>query len=414
MKHLSHAPLAFALTASTCSLAAPAQTARAQNSSPREMNTVVGRPQVVARFYGPMLTGVTVSHSGRIFINFPRWGDKVPFTVAEVRNGRAVAYPNREINFFAPDGERAPASLDTSAQAVARRRSSFVSVQSVVVDPLDRLWILDTGSIKLGPTAAGGPKLIGVDLNTNRIFKTIVFPTDVALKTTYLNDIRFDLRNVGASGNGGYAFITDSSGMGPNAIIVVDLATGRARRRLNKHPSVEAEPKFVPTVENEPLYQKPKGQQPKFLGLGSDGIAITPTRLFYCPLASRRLYSASLEALERGSDEAVRNSVIDHGTKGASDGMESDDKGRIYAGNYEQNSIAVREPGGLYRTLVRGPQILWPDTLSVARDGYLYFTANQLNRQPDYHSGVDLRQKPYSIMRVKIDGGPVLLRDRGF
>lgn len=26
-------------------------------------------------------TGVTVSHQDRIFINFPRWGDSVPFTV---------------------------------------------------------------------------------------------------------------------------------------------------------------------------------------------------------------------------------------------------------------------------------------------------------------------------------------------
>ena len=399
---------AFVLATSTCVLAAP-HAALAQ-SLPREKNTIVGRPEVVARFYGPMLTGVTVSRAGRIFINFPRWGDKVPFTVAEVVNGRAVPFPNRQVNVFAPEGQRAQAAINTSDRAVTQRRDSFVSVQSVVVDPLDRLWILDTGSIKFGPTAPGGPKLVCVDLKTNRVTRTITFLPSVALSTSYLNDIRFDLRSANARGEGGYAFITDSSGTGPNAIIVVDLASGEARRRLERHRSVEAEPKFVPTVENQPLYQKPRGQKPKFVGIGADGIAITRDRLFYCPLASRRLYSASLQALKTGSDEELRRSVIDHGTKGASDGMESDDAGRIYAGNYEQNSILVREPSGLYRTLVRGPQILWPDTLSVARNGYLYFTANQLNRQADYHSGVDLRQKPYSIMRVKINGGPVLLR----
>lgn len=31
-----------------------------------------------------MPTGVTVSHSGRIFVNFPQWGDDVTATVAEV------------------------------------------------------------------------------------------------------------------------------------------------------------------------------------------------------------------------------------------------------------------------------------------------------------------------------------------
>ena len=31
--------------------------------------------------------------------------------------------------------------------------------------------------------------------------------------------------------------------------------------------------------------------------------------------------------------------------------------------------------------------MLWPDTMSLAGDGYLYFTANQLHRQPSYHNG---------------------------
>ena len=35
----------------------------------------VGKLETVALFHGPMPTGVTVSHQGRIFVNFPRWGD---------------------------------------------------------------------------------------------------------------------------------------------------------------------------------------------------------------------------------------------------------------------------------------------------------------------------------------------------
>lgn len=48
----------------------------------------VGEIEPVAVFNGPMLTGVTVSQSGRIFVNFPKWGDRVEYTVAEVRNGQ--------------------------------------------------------------------------------------------------------------------------------------------------------------------------------------------------------------------------------------------------------------------------------------------------------------------------------------
>lgn len=45
----------------------------------------------------------------------------------------------------------------------------------------------------------------------------------------------------------------------------------------------------------------------------------------------------------------------------------------------------------------------------IANDGYLYFNANQLHRQADYHDGKDLRERPYSLFRVKIDGKPVSL-----
>ena len=57
----------------------------------------LGSLETVALFNGPMPTGVSVSHSGRIFVNFPRWGDEVDYTVGEVKNGRVVAYPERSI-----------------------------------------------------------------------------------------------------------------------------------------------------------------------------------------------------------------------------------------------------------------------------------------------------------------------------
>jgi hypothetical protein len=57
-------------------------------------------------------------------------------------------------------------------------------------------------------------------------------------------------------------------------------------------------------------------------------------------------------------------------------------------------------------------RVLWPDTLSQAADGYLYFTANQLHRQAQFHGGKDLRQRPYALFRVKVDADPVLLKNK--
>jgi sugar lactone lactonase YvrE len=358
----------------------------------------LGALEPVAYFNGAMPTGVTVSQKGRIFINFPKWGDDVPFTVAEIRDGKAVPYPDKAMN---QTNEEDPAA-------------ALVSVQSVVVDPADRLWILDTGSPLFQPTKYGGPKLVCVDLATNRIVKKILLPQDVALPTTYLNDVRFDLRR----GSEGMAFITDSAQKGPNGIIVVDLASGKSWRRLHDHPSTKAEelPSFLPIVEGRPfLEHQPNGMVKQGAGMGADGIAISAdgARLYYCPLGSRRLYSVDTDALADRSleDSDAGATATDEGDKGgASDGLESDAAGNIYATNYEHNSIMGRRLGGAWETVVHDSRLLWPDTLSLATDGYLYVTANQLHRQARFHKGRDLRRRPYTLFRVRIDAQPVLLR----
>jgi sugar lactone lactonase YvrE len=358
----------------------------------------LGELEPVAYFNGAMPTGVTVSQQGRIFVNFPRWGDEVPFTVSEIRDGEAVAYPNEAIN-----------QSDAVDQA-----SALVSVQSVVVDPADRLWILDTGSPMFKPTEYGGPKLVCVDLTTNQVVKKILFSQDVALPTTYLNDVRFDLRR----GSEGMAFITDSAQRGPNGIIVVDLASGESWRRLHDHPSTKAEElqTFLPIVEGRPfLEHQPDGSVKQGAGMGSDGIAISldGVRLYYCPLGSRKLYSVDTDTLTNRSlgDREVTATVTDEGDRGgASDGLESDAAGNIYSTNYEHNAILRRHPDGEWETVTHDPHLLWPDTLSLAADGYLYVTANQLHRQARYHKGHDLRRKPYTLFRIHVDAKPVLLR----
>ena len=358
----------------------------------------LGALEPIAYFNGAMPTGVTVSQQGRIFVNFPKWGDEVSFTVAEIRGGEAVAYPDEAMNKTNPDDPAA----------------ALVSVQSVVVDPADRLWILDTGSPLFQPTEYGGPKLVCIDLTTDQVIKKILFPQNVALPTTYLNDVRFDLRR----GSEGMAFITDSAQKGPNGIIVVDLASGESWRRLHDHPSTKAEElqTFLPIVEGRPfLEHQLNGSVKQGAGMGSDGIAISSdgTRLYYCPLGSRKLYSVDTDALADRSliDREVATTVTNEGDRGgATDGLESDAAGNIYSTNYEHNAILRRRPSGEWETVTHDPRLLWPDTLSLAADRYLYVTANQLHRQARYHRGRDLRRKPYTLFRIRIDSQPVLLR----
>lgn len=354
----------------------------------------IGDIEPVFEFRDDMPTGVTVADNGRIFINFPRWGGEVPFTVAEIRDRKIVPYPDATINKFDPK----------------RPSETLGSVQSVVVDPVNRLWILDTAAPSFSTPVPDGAKLVAVDLATDKVVKTIVLAPTSVLNTTYINDVRFDLRK----GKAGLAYITDSSVSGPGAIIVVDLDSGESWRKLNGHASTSADPAFVPVVEGETLAIRETGKPPVPFAVASDGIALSAdgATLYYCSLSSRHLFSVPTALLlDRSVSEAdVAKAVIDLGEKGASDGLEADDKGRIYAGDYERNSIRQRQTDGEWKTIAHDPRILWPDTLSVACDGYLYFTANQLHRQPQFHEGRDLREKPYSLFRVKIDAGPVLLK----
>jgi sugar lactone lactonase YvrE len=382
-------------------LARPPRAARADDAAAEvARERTVGSLVPVFALPDAMPTSVTVAPNGRIFVNFPRWGDDVRFTVGEIRGGGIWPYPDAAMN--RADSPRPAANL--------------ISVQSVVADARNRLWILDTAAPSFSRPQAGGAKLVAVDLASDRVVKTIVLGADVALPTTYLNDVRFDLRPDArlpdGRGSEGVAYITDSSTNGPGGLIVVDLASGRAWRRLSGHPSTQPDPRMTAIVEGELLMVRPANGPAQPFRVAADGIALSAdgATLYYCPLTSRRLFAVPTALLrDRAVPEArVAAAVVDLGEKGASDGLEADDRGRIYASDYEHDAIRRRLPDGSWETVAHDPRMLWPDTLSVA-PGFLYFTANQINRQPLFNRGTDLRRPPYMLFKVAIDAGPVRL-----
>jgi sugar lactone lactonase YvrE len=162
------------------------------------------------------------------------------------------------------------------------------------------------------------------------------------------------------------------------------------------------------------LLERSEDGSTKPVTMGSDGIALSADgeRLWYCPLVSRHWYSISTNSLwDRDAEEVdVGLAVRDEGDKGGTaDGLEADDRGRIYATDWEHGSIVRRLPDGTVEAVAHDPRMLWPDTMSIAADGHLYFTANQLHRQARYQGGQDLRRYPYRLFRFPIDAGPVRL-----
>ncbi len=91
---------------------------------------------------------VSVSETNRIFICFPKWGDDVKFTVAEIVEDTLQPYPSLETN------------LGNQGNIIM----SFISVQSVVTDGRETLWVLDTAAPNFSEPFIGEAKLVAVDL----------------------------------------------------------------------------------------------------------------------------------------------------------------------------------------------------------------------------------------------------------
>ncbi|TDZ54641.1 Fumarylacetoacetase [Colletotrichum trifolii] len=295
-------------------------------------------------------------------------------------------------------------------------KTTLIGVQSVVIDSADRLWILDTGRVQipegvLVTASVGGPKLIGVDLESNSVIKTIVFPDTVAYPDSYLNDVRFDLNpNLTTSGQG-VAYITDSSNEGRTGLITVDLGSGESWRHLDGSPHVQGDRQFLAFVWGRELYAYQPGRPASFLTFGADGIALGADgeKLYFGGVGNRYLYSIPTERLlDNGptSEIKAQAAVVTESQKGLSDGFETDTNGFIYHGNFEANAVNVFNPAnGTDRVFLRDPRINWADTFSVATDGFIYFTNNQLAFGPSIFPGTDLRQRPFSLFRAQLPNG---------
>ncbi|KAI0844051.1 MRJP-domain-containing protein [Daldinia vernicosa] len=360
---------------------------------------VYGPPLEIAHaYYQQWPTGIAVSSTGRMFSNYPGGLDP-----SNVYNGRNEVFAV---------GELTTLTSEVAYPSLEMNRPPGGAINYSTIPPISVMSVMSTTDGVLLEAMYGGPKLVGVNLTTNTVFKTIVFPSTVAYGDSYLNDVRFDLRpNLSDSSGEGFAYITDSSTSGHNALIIVDLGSGESWRHLGLTKSVRGESQFLPFIWGQPGYYTQAKEPYSGLSIGSDGIALSADgeTLYWCPLASRYMYSAptaKLRARGEASELLAQQSVMNNGQKGLSDGLETDSNGLIYVGNNEGNAINMFNPSnGMVLTFLRDPRINWVDTMSVATDGYLYFTVNQLNFAASTYPGIDRRVAPFALFKAKLPNG---------
>jgi len=372
---------------------APAQTQTAQGA--QETQSAQRRAESVlqqAAQFEHQVTGVTVSERGRIFVNFPRWTEDAPVSVAEVmKDGSLRPYPNDQWNAWRNVRRD---ELDPS--------DHWVCVQSVVADGRGSVWVVDPAAPAVDGLVPGGPKLVRIDLATDRVAQVIRFGQDVAIPGSYLNDVRFsrDVR---------YAYLTDAGQRG--ALVVVDLASGKARRVLDGHPSTQPEKGVVVRTDGKPL-RYPDGRPVLFaadsIALSSDG-----AWLYWKALTGTTLYRIRTAALARGlAGEDVSFQVHPYGKVVPTDGLWIDRRtgtggDTLYLTSIEDNAVKARDlaqgPGGGLRTVVQDPRLRWPDTFSQGPDGSLYVTASRIQDSAFFNRDAPLAL-PTQLWRLRRPG----------
>ncbi|TKG93787.1 hypothetical protein EYV94_16215 [Puteibacter caeruleilacunae] len=302
-------------------------------------------------------TGVAVSSNDRIFVNYPYWSDDVPVSVAEITDGKPVAYPNKAWN------------TRDNAQ-------SFMAVQSVVVDNKDRLWVLDTRNPQFSGVVEGGPMLYQFNLQNNSLEHTYTFPKGVFQSNSYFNDVRIDTHDE-------MVYMTDS---GNGALIVLNLKSGESRRILDNHHSTESEIDYL-------MCDGIKWENT----VHSDGIALSPDNqyLYYIALTGHTLYRIKTSLLRDLStpEEQLENNVEMVRAIPATDGMMFDYSGNLWLGGLEDNSINVLRKDGTVHKVLKDNEIRWADSFAKDSNGNIYFTTSQI------HLPVAER-KAYTVLRI--------------
>lgn len=321
------------------------------------------------------ITGVTVSRTGRLFVNFPRWSDRYLNAVVEVKDdGSVKPFPDEQWNRW-----------DLKPTTVAKQ---FVCVQSVVVDDQDSLWILDPAAPLLGPSIPGGPKLVRIDLATNQVKRVYGFDPEVAKPETYLNDVRIDMKR-------NTAYITDS---GAGGIIVLDTESGKAHRALDGHPSVMAEQGIGISINGKPVIG-PTGKTPEF---NSDGIALSSdgAYLYYQALTGATIYRVPASALQQSPAFGAAASAVEKIAQTfPADGLWMDAEDRLYLSNINESAVYRLLKDGSLEKLVSDPRLQWPDTFTQGPDGAIYITASHINDAPQFNNGKSTRTEPYSVFK---------------
>jgi sugar lactone lactonase YvrE len=313
---------------------------------------------------------IAVSAAGRVFISLHPEA-RPELKVTELVNGRAQPYP------------------DMSFQTGAGNPRYFRSVLSLRIDRFNRLWTLDNAHHGIEPG-----RLLAFDLGNGRVVHEYVFPKAIAGPGSHLNDFQ-------VAPDGRHIYIADASIFAKTpALIVYDVERQSARRLLAEHHSVTAE-RYIPVVQ---------GRRMQVFGLfaiqpGVDSIALDSRGewLYFAPVTNQHLYRARTRDLldTRLAPETLALRVENFALKSMSDGITMDRDDNVYISDPEHSAILRLDPQRRLTTLIKDPQLRWPDGFGFGPSGWLYVTCSSLHQIIGLPPSSVREHAPYQVFRFR-------------
>jgi sugar lactone lactonase YvrE len=322
--------------------------------------------EAVASFPEP-IGNVAVSDGGRLF-----------FTVHP--ESRPAEHRLME---WTGDGARPFPSADA-------QRELFDTVLGVVIDREDRLWTIDHGNHGLRQ-----PRLLALDLATGRVVHDHPFDRAIAPRGSFLQDLRVDPA-------GDRVYIADLSfWRGSPALIVYDVSSQRARRVLERHPSVVPQDWVITTSAKRMVFLGGLAA----LKPGVDGIALDPEGqwLYFGAMAHDGLFRIPARDLRESTlgPRVLAQRVERVRDKPLSDGLAIDAEGRVYITDVEHGAALRVGADGALQTVIRSSRIRWADSLCFGPDGWLYLADSALPEVMLRSKQHILAAGPYHVFRFR-------------
>lgn len=290
--------------------------------------------------------------------------------------------------FFDHDIRVATVNDDASLTEIAVA-ANLDSVLGLQADSRGVVWLLDNAM-----RSESTPRLVGWHTGSNKVVADVNL-TNVTTEQSFLNDLAVDLDRQ-------TVYIADPAGGADAAIIVVNLASGVARRVLQGHRSVMPEDVDL-IIDDTPVRIRQDDGSEIRPRVGINPIAIDSRGdwLYYGPMHGHTMYRISTADLRNAelAPAALAAKIERWADKPICDGISIDDAGNLYLGDLANNAIGVIGADRRYRQLFTDPRLSWIDAFSFGPDGFLYTVANQLHRTAVLNGGTAATRAPYLILK---------------